>query len=123
MSKVPMLENSDWKRVKEIKDCPKPFKDAQLELEGEKGVTSSTISAAIFIIRSRLKNIAEAGQNGAGARELAQSFLADFNVRWKEENQPAFEVSGKTFCGRGNCQIGIHPILCVTAFLDPRQKS
>ena len=121
-SKVPMLENSDWKSVKEIKDCLKPFRDAQLELEGEKHATPSMHSVAIFIIGSRLKNTAEAGQNGAGARELAQSLLADFNVCWKEENQHVFEVSGKPLCGRGNRQIGIHPTLCVATFLDPRQK-
>ena len=123
MGKVVEMNDDDWSCLKEIVGCLKPFRSAQKLLEGEKYVTASLVCPFVDQIRNRLNAIA--GNNEEGAKDLAKSFLKDFNVRWLKPDDAVFNPgpNGKPRRSKGNRQVGIHPVLCVATLLDPRTKA
>ena len=102
----------------------KPFRDAQKHLEGEEHVGASFVCPFVHQICKQLNVIANAPQQ-QGAQNLAKCSQKDFNSCWLKEDVAVFVPgeNGKPRRGFRNRQVGIHPLLSVATFLDPRTKS
>ena len=114
------LTQNDWDNLHNISLVLKPFKDAQKLLEGERYVSSSWVIQAVNHIRKRLKAMSADDQPETASKVLAASLLDDFEASWRADNEPVFRENIQR--GRLNRQIGIHPVLLVATFLDPRFK-
>jgi hypothetical protein len=118
----PGLSGDDWKYLKEIADVLKPFMKAQKMLEGEKYVTSSWVLGTIQTLRAGLESAKTAFPSNKYeqvAHNLAKVLLKDLNCRWGESST----YDGIVHRGRMNRQVGVHPVLVIASFLDPRFKS
>jgi hypothetical protein len=83
-----LLNEKDWKILRQVHQLLKPFKNAQKLLEGEKYGTLSLLPIAIKSIRTVLtKIIGTEGGNKAQNRvkNLAKRLLFDFRERWKPD--------------------------------------
>ena len=125
MHSVEQLTPNDWKRLQEIMRLLKPFKEAQKFLEGDHYVNGSLVSHVIYAIRGSLEKEIREDQGNEGIGILASSLLRDFNKRWKDSSAPVYEEAqnGAPVRASRNRQTGIHPVLCLATFLDPRTKS
>jgi hypothetical protein len=118
----PGLSDDDWKYLREIGDVLKPFMKAQRMLEGEKYVTSSWVLETIQMLREGLESANTAFPSNKYeqvAHNLGKVLLKDLNCRWGESNT----YDGKVHRGRMNRQVGVHPVLVIASFLDPRFKN
>ena len=91
-------------------------------LEGEKYVTSSWVLETIQMLREGLESAKTAlpsNKYEQVAQNLAKVLLKDLNCRWGESST----YDGIVHRGRMNRQIGVHPVLVMASFLDPRFKS
>lgn len=110
----------DWDNIQGIQEVLKPFKSAQLFLEGEHYVTASCVAESIKKITGKLVSLSSAPHETASKR-LAINLKEDFVKRWKAGDEAAF--TGTVERGDLNRQVGIHPVLLIATFLDPRFKS
>ena len=103
----------------------KPFKDAQKYLEGNQYVNGSLVCHVIYAIRESLEKEIREDQANEGIGILTSSLLRDFNKRWKDSSAPVYEEAqdGAPVWASRNRQTGIHPVLCLATFLDPRTKN
>jgi len=114
------LTPADWANLHDIMEVLKPFKEAQKLLEGDKYVTASWVAQAVHHIRVKLTKLGDPEMPESASRTLAASLLVDFNVRWRNSGEAVFGDTVQR--GWGNRQIGIHPVLLLATFLDPRFK-
>ena len=116
------LTDDDWSNLKQILCALKPFKVGQQLLEGQKYVTVSALPFAVKTICDNLNTLIANNPDGIG--KLACSLLTNFNNRWKTSEDPVYEEEQGLLPKRRdrNCQVGIHPIITVATFLDPRWK-
>ena len=114
------LDEQDWQVLVHITDVLKPFKDAQKLLEGQKYVTAGFVLQAVQLIRSKLRAKSEDPRD-TGAKKLAQKLLKDHEERWGLATDPVWNENVRR--GALNRQVGIHPMLLVATFLDPRFKT
>jgi zinc finger BED domain-containing protein 1 (E3 SUMO-protein ligase ZBED1) len=116
---IAKMEDADWDNINEIAQVLRPFREAMNTMEGSKYVTASSVAATVKFIRKTLK--AAAGDPHDTARKrIAKVLLDDFELRWFGNNNSLFD--GTVRRGAKNRQIGIHPILLIATFLDPRFK-
>jgi hypothetical protein len=83
-----LLNEKDWKILRQVHQLLKPFKNAQKLLEGETYVTLSLLPIAIKCIRRALIKIVGAEGGGRGqnrVKHLAKRLLFDFSERWKPD--------------------------------------
>ena len=115
------LSDADWEQLEAVTKVLKPFRDAQLSLEGEQYVSSSYVVPHIYNCRQSL----EAGKgvnNPECVRQLSVTMSEDFNLRWGGGDIPIFDT-GTVVRGVRFRQIGIHPAFVVATFLHPSLKS
>ena len=101
----------------------KPFKQAQLFLEGDKYSCIATVPNVITSTFKTIQKHVNDFDNGSEEQNLCKNISQDVTNRWGDVNNP----TNRLFCeevnrGRGNRQIGSHPIVCLCHFLDPRFK-
>jgi hypothetical protein len=120
-----MLNETDWKIIIQVHQLLKPFKDAQLLLEGDQYVTLSLLPFAVKAIRVALLNIVVAPGDGEAqtrVKNLAKRLLCDFRERWKQDDDSQYLEGDEVTRGRMNRQVGLHPMAAFASALDPRTK-
>jgi hypothetical protein len=120
-----LLNETDWKILRQVRQLLKPFKNAQKLLEVEKFVTLSLLSIAIKSIRTALIKIVGAEGGGEAqnrVKNLAKRLLFDFRERWKPDDASQYLEGDIVTRGRGNWQIGLHLLAAFASKLDPRKK-
>jgi hypothetical protein len=120
-----LLNETDWKILRQVHQLLKPFKNAQKLLEGDKYVTLSLLPIAIKSIRTALINIVGAEGDGEAqnrVKNLAKRLLFYFRERWKPDEASQYLEGEVVTRGRGNRQVGLHPLAAFASALDPRTK-
>jgi hypothetical protein len=120
-----LLNETDWKILRQVHGLLKPFKNAQKLLEGDKYVTPSLLPIAIKSIRTALIKIVGAEGGGEAqnrVKNLAKRLLFDFRERWKPDEVSQYLEGDIVTRGRGNRQVGLHPLAAFASVLDPRTK-
>lgn len=115
------LSEADWEQLKSVAKVLKPFRDAQLSLEGEQYVSSSYVVPHIYTCRLSLEDGIQAYQPEC-IRELSRTMSNDFNVRWGGGDDPIFDT-GVVVRGYRSRQEGMHPAFVISTFLHPSFKS
>lgn len=87
-------------------------------LEGNHYVTAGWVLQHVQFIRKELTRLSTTGR--WTVKHLAKNLLEDFEDRWKTEDDAVFnfEVQRADL----NRQLGIHPMLIIATYLDPRFK-
>jgi hypothetical protein len=119
LGKCVSLTLTDWANLKNLLKILKPFKDAQKFLEGEKYVTANFVAQAVITIRTKLKAIAD--DHTSVAANAANSLLQNFQEHWRASDLSMFWDTVQR--GARDRQIGVHPALLISTFLDPHCKS
>jgi hypothetical protein len=120
-----LLNETDWKIIKQVHHSLKPFKDAQKLLEDDNYVTLSLLPIAIKAIRLALIKIVGAQGDGEAqnrVKNLVKRLLFDFHARWKDGEASQHLEGGVVPRGRGIQQVGLHPLAAFASALDPRTK-
>ena len=99
----------------------KPFRDAQLSLEGEKYVSSSYVVPHIYTCRCSLEHGKSVLQPDS-IRELSETMSKDFDVRWGRQEDPIFDT-GYVVRGYRSRQERMHPAFVISTFLHPSLKA
>jgi hypothetical protein len=115
------LNIDDWEAIKSVTKVLKPFRDAQLSLEGEKYVSSSYVVPHIYTCRCSLEHGKSALQPDS-IRELSETMSKDFDVRWGRHEDPIFDT-GYVIRGYRSRQEGMHPAFVISTFLHPSLKA
>ena len=116
---TPRLTDADWNNLEHILLILTPFKNAQKMLEGNHCVTAGWVLQHISHIRNQLTALT-GGRHNRTVKRLAGDLLEDFNRRWKSVDDDVFTPQVQRV--EENRQFGIHPLLLVATFLDPRFK-
>jgi hypothetical protein len=121
-----LLNEIDWKILRQAHQLLESFKESQELFEGDKYVPLCILPIAIKAIRAALKEIVDAKGDGVAQKRiknLAKRLLFDFCERWKPDEASQFLECGIVTRGLGIRQVGLHPPLAAFAFaLDPRTK-
>jgi hypothetical protein len=122
-----LLNEADWKILRQVHQLLEPFKNAQkLLLEGDKYVTLSLLPIAIKSIRTALVKIVGAEGGGKAqnrVKNMAKRLLFYFRCeRWKPDEASQYMEGDMVIRGCGNRQVGLHPLAAFTSTLDPRTK-
>ena len=113
------LSTVDWNNLEHIMKVLTPFKNAQKMMEGNHYVTAGWVLVHVQFIRQQLTAM-KGAPNHRTVRTLAGSLLEDFETRWKPDDEAVFDFEVQR--ADLNRQTGIHPLLVVASFLDPRFK-
>jgi len=97
----------------------KPFRDAQLSLEGEKYVSSSYVVPHIYTCRCSLEHGNSVLQPDSIC-ELSEMMSEDFDVRWGRH--PIFDT-GNVVRGYRSRQERMHLAFVISTFLHPSLKA
>jgi hypothetical protein len=79
---MPQISSEQWDFLALLRDCLKPFHDAQTKLEGEKYVTASLVPLWLDQLRTQLST--DADSDDADLAESAGLLLEDLDCRWQE---------------------------------------
>lgn len=118
------LLNSEWQLLQEIQQVLAPFKEAQVNLEGEKYVTVSLMPLLLSDIMVQMKKLVEDHDkinviNSIALFNLGSKLLADLTHRWGNQ----ITYNGAVQRGSMNRQIGVHPTVVLACAVDPRFKA
>jgi hypothetical protein len=120
-----LLNETDWKILRQVHQLLKPFKNAQKLLEGDKYVTLSFLPIAIKSIRTALIKIvgAEGGcEAQSRVKHLGKRLLFYFCERWKPDEASQYLEGDMVTRGLGNQEVGLHLLAAFASALDPRTK-
>ena len=117
------LENltpDEWLVLHQVEIVLETMAYWQRILEGEKYVTGSLSTVAVFQVRNSFVDVIGCEDTEEPVRELTKILLKDFDDRYHPAEGGKVQYFREDVVGRGQRYIGLHQFFFFASFLDPR---